>query len=371
MHNIGIIGYGAFGRFLKRSWDELDDAQTLFITKTKVETVRQMASEDGIARYSADYRDLIADPDVDIVVIATPPYLHEPVAVEALRAGKSVLIEKPLAVNPAQADNIIRAAKESGRIALVDFMMRYSGIVEKLLTVCRDGLLGSLRRVVVENYAGDEGLGREHWFWDRSKSGGILIEHGGHFFDMIGWLADSVPSRTVGFASEREPGMQDKVLASVQYENGVMATFYHSFSRPSALEETTIRYVFDRGQVEALGWIPLELRLRGIVSESEAQRLGELFRGASVSLDRLDQTEAVSSGVAYPVSRSVDLTFVQSADKQAEYANCVRALMADLIAAADNPEHRTRVELADGLRSLQVAFDASRSADVYPLDIPG
>ena len=371
MRNIGIIGYGSFGRFLKRSWDELDDAQTLFITKTKIETVRQMASEDGIPRYSADYRDLIADPDVDIVVVTTPPYLHESVALEALRAGKHVLVEKPLAINPTQAENIIRAAKESGRIALVDFMMRYSGLVEKLLAVRREGLLGDLRRVLVENYAADEGLGRDHWFWDRSKSGGILIEHGVHFFDMVGWLAGSVPLRTVGFASEREPGMQDKVLACVQYENGVMGTFYHSFSRPGDLEETTVTYVFDRGRVDVSGWIPLQLRLRGIVSEAEAERLGELFRGASLLLNPLSQTEVVSSGATYPVSKSIDFTYVQSSDKQAEYANCVRALMADMIAAVDNPEHGTRVELADGLRSLQVAFDAATSADAYPLGIPG
>jgi predicted dehydrogenase len=361
MHNIGIIGYGAFGRFLKQSWDSLENARVGFITKTQIETVQRMAEEDGVPKYSSDYHDLLADPETDIVVIATPPHLHERMAVEALRAGKHVFVEKPLAMNPAQAESIIRAAEEAGRVATVNFLMRYGGLMEKFKLVCEESLLGKLRRVIVENYADDSGLRPDHWFWDRSKSGGILIEHGVHFFDLVGWLAESVPTRIEGFASERAPGIQDKVMACVEYENRIMATFYHAFSGFVPLERTTARYVFDRGQVDVFGWIPMELELRGYVSEAELRRLSELFPGSEKKTMPLEQKEVIASGVHYQAATDIKLHYTQSNDKQAEYANCARGLMADMISTIERPGRQMRVDLADGLRSVQTAFAATQA----------
>ncbi|MDO8682366.1 MAG: Gfo/Idh/MocA family oxidoreductase [Armatimonadota bacterium] len=363
MHNIGIIGYGAFGKFLKQSWEQLANAQVTFITKTKVETVRKMAEEDGIPFYSADYRDLLAAPNVDIVVIATPPHLHESMAIEAFRAGKHVLIEKPLAMNPTQAENIIRAEEESGRVGAVNFMMRYSGLMEKLRALRFEGLLGGLTRVIVDNYASDEGLKPGHWFWDRSKSGGIFIEHGVHFFDLAGWLVDSDPSRIVGFATERETGIQDKVLAAVQYANKTMGAFYHAFSQPDDMEETKSTYIFHRGQIEVFGWIPLELRLKGSVTYAELLRLEEIFPGADAQFSPVEKTEIVSSGVRYTVAHEINLAYVENPDKQEEYAKLVRRLMDDFITAIENPAHQMRVTLADGLRSVQTAYSAAESAN--------
>lgn len=361
MHNIGIIGYGAFGRFLRQSWSELGNARVSFITKTQTETARKMAEEDGVPKYSADHRDLLADPEVEIVAICAPPHLHEQIAVEALKAGKHVLVEKPLAMNPEQAQNIVRAAKESGRVASVNFMMRYSGLMEKLHSLCEEGLLGGLRRVIVENYAGDSGLRPDHWFWDQGKSGGIFVEHGVHFFDIVGWMIGSRSAQVSGLATERAPGIEDKVLAVVEYEDQTMATFYHAFSGYRPLERTTARYVFDRGQVDVEGWIPISLRLRGYVSEEECARLRSLFKGATATATALGEHEIVVSGKSYSVAMDIDLSYTESKDKQAEYARCVQRLMSDMIAAIEDPSHKMRVTLEDGLRSVEIACAAAKT----------
>lgn len=366
MHNIGIIGYGAFGRFLKESWESLPNAKVLFITKTNADTARQMAQADNISRHSGDYRDLLADPDVDIVSIVTPPYLHKKMAIEAFRAGKNVLVEKPLATDTIEVESIMAAAEESDCIGSVNMMMRHSGLVQKLHDLRSEGLLGGLSRVIVENYASDQGLAPDHWFWDLSKSGGIFIEHGVHFFDLAGSVIGSPATRTVGFTTERQPGIQDKVLATVEYENGVIATYYHAFSRPSALEETTARYIFHRGEIEVIGWIPMELKLHGYVSEHELEQLIELFPNSEIDTTAMGHQEITSSGVTYPVSQEVTLNYVHSMDKQAEYADCVRALMSDLIAAIDDPSHKMRVTLQDGQKSVEIAAAAVESADGYP-----
>lgn len=352
--NIGIIGYGAFGRFLKESWETLPDAKVTYITKTKAETARDMAARDGIPKHSDDYRDLLADHEVDIVAIVTPPYLHEKIAVEAFRAGKNVLVEKPPAMNVMEAENIIREVEKAGRIGTVNFMMRYSGLIDKLCDICREKILGDLTRVMVENYASDEGLSPDHWFWDRSRSGGILVEHGVHFFDLVETMVDSRPAKVEGLASERVPGVQDKVFAAVQYKNGVIGTFYHSFAWPSAMEEqTSARYVFHRGIIDVFGWIPTRMKIRGYVSEAELHRLWEMFDDTTFS--PLEPSEIVSSGVKYPIAYSVNFDYVHSVDKQVEYADCVRALMSDLIAAIRDTSHKMRVTLEDGLRSVEIA----------------
>jgi predicted dehydrogenase len=91
-YNIGIIGYGGFGRFLHHWWDKLDGVKVLAISDHCDYT-----EADGLKHYKK-YADLIADPEIDIISIATPPSLHRDIACEAMRKGKHVLLEKPIAV---------------------------------------------------------------------------------------------------------------------------------------------------------------------------------------------------------------------------------------------------------------------------------
>ena len=87
-----------------------------------------------------------------------------------------------------------------------------------------------------ENYASDEGLPPEHWFWDRSKSGGIFIEHGVHFFDLFaGWLgAGEVKSAQVSFRPER--GVEEQVQCAVRYGSGPVINFYHGFTQAGRMD---------------------------------------------------------------------------------------------------------------------------------------
>src|SRR5688572_23114139 len=124
-------------------------------------------------------------------------------------------------------------------------MMRFTPIAEVLATWRRIKPFGLLRRAVIENHAKDDSLPAEHWFWDRAQSGGILVEHAVHFFDLIASLTDEKPVRVEGWSHSRSPGVEDRVLASVYYDGGLAATQYHTFSRPGFFERTTIRLWYD------------------------------------------------------------------------------------------------------------------------------
>ena len=84
---------------------------------------------------------------------------------------------------------MIEAAHKRSRLLSVNLMQRYNPIFDAVERLIQGGALGELLHGYFENYASDENLPREHWFWDRAKSGGIFIEHGVHFFDLFaGWL---------------------------------------------------------------------------------------------------------------------------------------------------------------------------------------
>src|SRR6185369_8492880 len=132
---------------------------------------------------------LLARPDIDLIYIATPPFLHYPQSRQALLAGKHVICEKPLAMTVEQADEMIGLAHKKGLVLVANLMQRYNPIFETIRRVIESKVLGEFLHGYFENYASDEGLPADHWFWDRTKAGGLFIEHGVHFFDVFsGWL---------------------------------------------------------------------------------------------------------------------------------------------------------------------------------------
>ena len=155
---------------------------------TNREAARAAALRFGIPDIE-DVDKLLARDDIDLIYIATPPFLHYPQAMAALEAGKHVICEKPLAMTVDQADDMVGEARKHDRLLLANLMQRYNPVYDAVSRLIQSKSLGEPLHGYFENYASDENLPPDHWFWDRSKSGGIFIEHGVHFFDMFaGWL---------------------------------------------------------------------------------------------------------------------------------------------------------------------------------------
>lgn len=125
---IGLIGTGYIGRCHAIAYAQ---APTLFPLKGKLqleylaeinqELAEQKAQEFGFARATDDWRKLVADPDIDVVDICTPNFLHKEIALEAIKHGKHVYSEKPLALTAADAKEMVEAAKKAGVKTLVGF----------------------------------------------------------------------------------------------------------------------------------------------------------------------------------------------------------------------------------------------------------
>src|SRR5689334_24252591 len=96
-YNLGIIGAGMYGKVLMKHLQKDGRANILWVNSASETTTRSAAEEFGVPQWTLDYHEILADPEVDAVVIATPPYLHAEQIEAALTAGKHVLLEKPMA----------------------------------------------------------------------------------------------------------------------------------------------------------------------------------------------------------------------------------------------------------------------------------
>jgi len=316
------------------------------------------------------------------VAIATPPATHAEIACKAMRQGKHILIEKPLDVTLENARRIIRTRDQTGKVAGIDYMMRFNPLVETLTLLTRSGCFGRLHRAMVENYAQDEILPPEHWFWDRDQSGGIFVEHGVHFFDLVDSFATAAPCKVIGASHSRNSRQEDQITATVVYEDGLMATHYHAFSRPGFFEHNSLRLVYDLAEIDLEGWIPLSGRVQALVNDSTERDLyglpgfQEVQKMAIKDLEDIsrpkgwgdsprtaDRTgEIISGGRSYRVNNLITGTFAAGAAKGEVYAASLRGLLRDLIIRIEEPGHTMRASLEDGLRSLDTALQADRAA---------
>ncbi len=186
--NVGVIGAGV-GRLHVAAYHRLGNARVVALAGLDTKRCRQLAAEYGIPRLFSDYQELLAQEDVEAVSVCTPNYLHAPMAIEALRAGKHVLCEKPLALSVAEAEAIVMAAREANRKLMVTFNYRFRGDSQTLKRHIEAGGLGEIYYAKVGwlRRSGIPGIGS--WFTKRELSGGgPLIDLGLHVLDLALWL---------------------------------------------------------------------------------------------------------------------------------------------------------------------------------------
>jgi len=368
---LGIIGgSGAFGQFISSALPLVPDVALRGIAGTNEQRTRRAAEVLGAHFWTIKYDELITHDDVDVVIVASPPHLHAEMALAALRANKAVFLEKPLATSLADGLELSEESRRRHVPATIDYVMRYSPLYQAAKAIVQTKALGALRRMEFRNDAGDEGLAPDHWFWDRTRSGGIFIEHGVHFFDVYGWLAGAAPREVHGLALMRDnTDQQDVVHADVRYRNGILGMFTHAFDKPSKLESQEGLLICDRGTVRITGWTPVRLELLGLVSETEREQLAAIDGLALETIEQFAPDRTMRGrGQPFPARYYLRGTLVPALDSQELYRRAVGAALADLVATVRNPQHRQQVTVGDGLVSLAVACVAAGTADTADLE---
>jgi len=215
---VGIIGMGKIGEVHARAFRSVPGAEVAAICDAMPERLHAKGDELGLGRRYADYRKLLRDPDLDAVVIATPNCAHCRTALDALRAGKHVLCEKPMALNARQARRMVEAARAAGKVLQMGMVWRYKSECIVAKEYVSKGALGDIyhMKAVWRRRRGVPGLGR--WFTTKAKSGGgVMIDIGVHFLDMAMWLSGKWKAESVSAAaySKFGPRMRRYVYTSM------------------------------------------------------------------------------------------------------------------------------------------------------------
>jgi predicted dehydrogenase len=361
---LGLIGCGAFGDFCLNAYSKLDGVRIAAVADVRSEVAEAFGAQFGVPAH-ADAAGLVAQDDVDIVHIATPPSTHHDLALLATKAGKHVLCEKPLATSLADADEMLAAADLSGAIMPVNFVLRYNAVTDAVKAIIESGVLGRVLSARLTNCAGDTPLGLNHWFWNKPVSGGIFLEHAVHFFDLYThWLG---PGEIISAHVEQREGtgQEDRVMCTVRHQNGAVASQYHGFDQMALMDRTDHRLVCETGDIRVDGWIPLSLSVDAAVDDAGQERLAELCPGTVIEVAEEytgERGRTSGRGKDRTVTRRVRLSFCPQPDKQRVYADSVSGLLADQVAFIRDPSHARRVTEQNGRAAVALAEAATTLA---------
>ncbi len=225
MINFALIGCGRVAPRHAQSFQQLSETRLVATADIRFDRAQRFAEEYGAAAY-ADYHDMLARSDVDAVSICVPSGLHAQVAIDALQAGKHVLVEKPIALTLADADRMIATARQHGRRLGVVLQNRYNSPMQQVRRAVDDGLLGRLylgnacvRWYRPQSYYDDD------WHGTWAMDGGALMNQSIHHIDALQWLMGPVQavqaySATLAHRMEAE----DVGVAVLRFVSGALGT---------------------------------------------------------------------------------------------------------------------------------------------------
>jgi len=232
---VGVVGYGSYFRAMLLPLLKGHGGFRLAMACARSGlTVRAAVENDGFAKGTTDYRELVADPSVDVVYVATRHDLHYPIARAAVEASKAVFVEKPMTTSVADAHALVEAVAKSGTLLTVGFNRRFSPHAARLKELLRP--IAAPKTLLYRVNAG--ALPPGHWLLDPVEGGGRLMGEGVHFFDLLRFLAGAEPVRV---RSVSPPGKaRDEAVVAIEFADGSVGTLVYAGGGAPALGKERI-----------------------------------------------------------------------------------------------------------------------------------
>ncbi len=227
--NIGVIGLGSFTTstvlpHLKEAIGRNTDVKITAVANTTGKKADQVAKQWNANYATNDYRKILEDKNIDLVICATRHSSHAKIAEEALALNKNLYLEKPVALNDEELEKVIAAAKKSKGRLFTGFNRRFS----KHFLEAKKEFAGSAPMMILYrvNYPFSE---RDHWSYDL-KEGGRLIGEDVHFVDAFQYLFHARPVRISGalIGSGGAVAHEENISVSIEYANGSIGTLFYS-----------------------------------------------------------------------------------------------------------------------------------------------
>jgi predicted dehydrogenase len=233
--NVAFLGCGAITAAHSATLRRVDPSvRRFYASRHRTRAAAYERRLAGAGSYGS-YEAALVDGLIDVVVIATPPALHVPLALEALRHDKHVIVEKPVALRSSDCSLLLDAAAEAGRHVLVAENYRYKPLTRTLRSIVDSGAIGELRLVQLNVLKRQEPNG---WRADD----GALFEGGVHWVHLLGSIC---PVRGVrGFRAGTAAGPERTTVVVAEYENGAVGTLAHSWETHSLLRGLALSRVY-------------------------------------------------------------------------------------------------------------------------------
>ena len=365
-YNIGVVGAGGFSRFAMSEFIKNSKVAFVGVYDTDTDKSQRFAQYFKGTLYKS-YSELLTSNDIDIVYIATPPYLHFEQSMQGLKAGKHVICEKPVSFNYEDSIKLKSVANECGLLFVVNLMQRYNPLYEQVKEILNSKVLGEFLHGFMENYASDQSLSPEHWFWDPNMSGGIFIEHGVHFFDLFsGWLGKGHLINSVELfrkGTQIEDKVADRVQATVKYPKGIV-NFYHGFDQADRFDRQEFRLLFERGDITLFEWVPTRYVLNALVNDQQYNNLSKILSPDNVVFkDIYDKKTVMRSRFKdYKVDLAIEFTGGELVIKEDRYRQMLGDFLEDQIKWIEDNKHERKITAQNAIDSIEMAINAHNGA---------
>lgn len=342
-----VIGYGGMGGWHTRHLLDSDVAYLTGIYDIMPERC-ELARENGIYAYPS-YEAVLADPKVDFVTIAVPNELHAPLAIQALRAGKHVISEKPVTLSVAELDSVLKVADECGRLFTVHQNRRWDVDYLMMKQVYASGVLGDVFGVE-SRYQGSRGIPGD-WRGHKEHGGGMLYDWGIHLIDqMLGIVYDR---RIESIFCRCEHITNDEV------DDGFKLDLYFEGGLDARIEVGTSHFISlprfymtgRRGTAEVNDW-------------RDRTRIVTCREWHEDDVKPVVTSAGLTKTMAPRDEKTVDESWVERPESDVHdfYRNFTRAI------DGKEPQLVTHAQMRRDLRIIEAAFESDKEGRIIPFD---
>lgn len=259
---VGFIGAGFISHYHARGLKTIDGVELACVCALPLDNAKTFAETYGIKDTTDDAMKLIKRKDIDAVIIATPNRFHAPFTLECLKNGKDVFVEKPLAMNSAEAEEVIKVSKKTKKLVMVGHMWRFDLEVNYIKDIVLSGKIGKVFKT--KGYGIHVNWGPSGWFADKKLAGGgALADMGVHAIDTVRYiLGDPKPVQVYAKIGTYmgEYDVDDSGILVITWDNGVTSIIESGWWQPhmDGPEAGTRLY----GSEGYASLFPTELKLR-------------------------------------------------------------------------------------------------------------
>lgn len=296
MIKVGVIGCGYWGPNLIRNFNAQPDAELSIISDLDEKRLQQVGLLYPNTRKTTDYKEILADPKIDAVVVATPMSTHFRLGSEVLEAGKHLFLEKPMATTSEDCRKLVGLAESKNLQIMVGHTFIYTAAVRKIKQLMESGELGDIHYVNIERV--NLGLFQ--------KDANVVWDLAPHDVAMLNYLFDAEPIKvnTTGHCYvQKELGIEDVAFITLEYPGGRLVNIHVSWLDPNKIRKCT--FVGSRKMLVYDDVHPSEkIRVfdKGVDKQPHYEGFGEfqlLYRSGDIFVPQIEMSEPLKAETAH------------------------------------------------------------------------